>query len=767
MRRKNGTGIRRRGARGIAAALTALLLLFLFADTFIHSAMAANRGQFDLDVVLVIDCSGSMRKSDPDKLATTAANLFVDMCRGSETKYGYVSDSRFGYVLYSQKIEGSSYDIVPQGGLAETRSVPLERELKKALANITYNSNADTDTALGLETARDMLANRADSSRKPVVILLSDGNTDLSNNFPGTTRTTEQSRAALGAVKDDLAAKGFPVYTIGFNYDGSMDTAVLADISQQTNAKPYETNDAGELPGVLQSIYAHLTGAQTQDREIIATGEPQTETFDISNNSVYKATVSILSHDNVDGVSLTAPDGVPVSEGSELTIDKDPNNQYTLLTLYEPMSGEWTLEFTGSKDSKILINMIYVYDFAIRMAVSNASTNGADVSWWLEYPDGTKNDDPEVIQSLAVALCSAEDDSVIAEFPAGSASEHFDLASGDYTVYLTAESAEINRVSNTEQFTVPDSDPIALRSAGRDTFEASLWVMVPFFDKETSFELSDFIKYKDFNRPLDVDTASGEWEDFFDLTYNKNGEEFYISALKGGTGEATITVEGADGSAVTLFVDVKVSSGLPFIIGLAVLLLAAGALCVLLILRNKPYLDMPMRSVKISVTPPDFASAPPETALNLPHVKQIKSLRDIVNFNFVVSGDYLNALAGVDWFLDGAKFFAKSKLAIEVTIPQQPGWKVTVNRGAAVGKSELRPGGSLKIDIARGDEFGGEAYEILLGNAGDGSLGRDQFASGGGSDPFSFGGNNGGADVPFGFGGSNGGGFGSKDPFNF
>ena len=50
----------------------------------------------NLDVVFVLDSSGSMLDSDPNKVALDAFNLFVDLC--DET-------CGVGYVVYSEKIK--------------------------------------------------------------------------------------------------------------------------------------------------------------------------------------------------------------------------------------------------------------------------------------------------------------------------------------------------------------------------------------------------------------------------------------------------------------------------------------------------------------------------------------------------------------------------------------------------------------------------------------------------------------------------------------
>ncbi len=142
-----------------------------------------DEGKMNLDVVFVLDASGSMKSSDPNKIAIDAFNLFLDL---SDETCG------MGYSIYTEKIIASN----PIVSLSDPKNID---SLKKSISDI-YKPYGYTDIALGLTDALNIhLANKdADSSRKKAVILLSDGNTQL---IEGSSRTLEDAQKEMESTK--------------------------------------------------------------------------------------------------------------------------------------------------------------------------------------------------------------------------------------------------------------------------------------------------------------------------------------------------------------------------------------------------------------------------------------------------------------------------------------------------------------------------------------------------------------------------------------
>jgi Mg-chelatase subunit ChlD len=688
---------------------------------------AANNGTFDLDVVFAIDNSGSMLNSDPTELALSAANLFIDMCEGS--------DSRVGYVMFTHEIEAEQplTDIQTFSG-----------ELKQAISVTDYNPTGDTDTALGLETAYELLrrdALDAGSDRKPLIILLSDGNTDIPRPAADG-RTTQESLEALDAVVGALAADGVPVYTIGFNYNGNLDVDAMNAIAESTNARPQEANAAGELPGVLRGIYEHLTGSKSNNITVEATGEPQTVQVPIENDSVYKAAVTIMAENAIQNVSMTSPDGTRYEENglsSAVTMNRDLNEKYILITLYDPLVGGWDLTFTGTEGDSVSIDLLSVYDLTFVFDEPVVSGQDAEIAWHLEDENGLRVTDQALIDGLEVVL-HANGGAVEIPLAPGQTRQTLNFAPGEYEAYLTmmSDGFDEEKISNTRNFTVeaPVTPPIELLVPAEDTIDMALTTL---FAPEGEMYLDDLVYFDDVNRPLRVEYANPEdWEDFADLEYDETDERVDVSALKSGNTEAEIVITGADGSSVTVYLNLKISSGWLYVIIAGGVVLALLILVVVLLALRKPHLDTPLRSVAIRIELPDseIMNVPPETRLTLPHTKGKKTLAEVIAYNRADAEAYTNALRSISWLSAQTVFQAKNKTELSVKIPVNAQYTVLCNdrklSGVYVGTLSGRS--ALKVTVTREDDV----YEMHLG---EGSAGYSEgpqdfdFGASGAGDP--------------------------------
>ncbi len=681
--------------RFLVAIMATLGLLMMFP----FYTYATDAGQFDLDVILVIDNSESMLSADPDGLALSASNLFIDMCEDS--------DSRVGYVMYTHTIP--SFQPL-------TYISSFSAELKKSIASTHYQKGGHTDTALGLEKALELFKQDAldgKSNRKPVIILLSDGNTDLPG--PGG-RTTNQSLAALDVVKGKLAEAGIPVYTIGFNHDGSLDVEAMEDIADATGAAAQKAKTAGELQPILRRIYSELTGAKSISFPAIqATGKPQQVVVSIDNDSTYKATITIMSKKPVDGISLKSPGGKDIytdaDRSGKLTINKDPGGRYTLLSLYHPEKGDWILMFTGTKNDVVTIDLISVYDLKLVMNTPVATFSKTDISWHLEDPAGQKITDDALIAGLVVTF-HANDDTVIEQFPKGQTEASFALKAGDYRAYLSMESEDIVRTSNVVIFTVPAGNPITLKNSAVDTINVGL---VTSFKKNKTLHMNQLINYTDYNRELDVNFTGGEWEDFIRLDYDASSEAVLVSSLKSGKSETKVTITGSDGSKVTFFIIARIIKGWLFLIGVLIALLIAAGLVALIIHIRKPYLDTPMRDFQIEVNLPvnEIGNQPSATTFRLEHRKGKRSLQQVIDYNH--AGDYDLAFQNIKWFATGMTLIARNANTIEVSTPVSSRFEVAVNGRKIIKPTTSRLSRNLSIVVRL---YSGEdsMYEIILGN---------------------------------------------------
>lgn len=187
-----------------------------------------------LDVTFVSDCSGSMRTNDPRGIGKEMVEAFIDTV--------YSGDIRVGYVAYNDKI------------VTSTAPVPIadqeqRQKLKDLIGAAPYSG--DTDIGLGLSYAYQLMP--AEEGRKRVMVLISDGESDLGKKSE---RTLEQSNQDLNNCVAECKAQGVPVYTIAFgSYEGSK--GVLEQIAADTGAKSFTAQSPEALIEVLYGLFSH------------------------------------------------------------------------------------------------------------------------------------------------------------------------------------------------------------------------------------------------------------------------------------------------------------------------------------------------------------------------------------------------------------------------------------------------------------------------------------------------------------------------------
>lgn len=83
-----------------------------------------------------------------------------------------------------------------------------------------------------------------------MIVLLSDGRTDL----PKGPRTVAESQKELDSTVKEAVSLNLPVYTIGLNYDGSLDSGTMSTIASMTGGKFYETTSSSQLNEIVADI---------------------------------------------------------------------------------------------------------------------------------------------------------------------------------------------------------------------------------------------------------------------------------------------------------------------------------------------------------------------------------------------------------------------------------------------------------------------------------------------------------------------------------
>lgn len=189
----------------------------------------------ELDIMFVLDVSGSMKITDPDRVSIEIIKMLVDLFGNGNTKMGFVA---------------YNHSISSEATLKKISGDIERKELKNRLDQIRFQG--DTDIGLGLSSAVDILAESKKKDRASIVILVSDGETDLPDEKY--IRTNSMSEKDIISSIDKAKKNNIAIHTIGMtnHFDGKVDS--LKNISEKTEGKFYTANSPFQLFDILNDI---------------------------------------------------------------------------------------------------------------------------------------------------------------------------------------------------------------------------------------------------------------------------------------------------------------------------------------------------------------------------------------------------------------------------------------------------------------------------------------------------------------------------------
>ncbi|WP_234124435.1 vWA domain-containing protein [Clostridium hydrogenum] len=358
-----------------------IMLIIVIQALYIPKVQAESVSHSNLDTVFLLDSSGSMKESDPEEIRIEAIKMFLDMSEDSGNK--------FGLVAYSD-------NIVREHSLDAVNSKADKENIKNMINGIQLGQK--TDTGMGLKEAVSLMDNGHESGHRPVIILLSDGKNDPA-------RSEADSEKDLNSAIETAKSKGYKVYTIGLNYDGTVDKALLANIAESTGGKSYITSTAADLPKILTDIYADNSKVKVQDGgSITANGAFQDVKINIPNSDVAEANISMLSSKPLE-IKLEDNKGKEVALPSQAAY-VSTSKKYTLLKILKPEKGDWTLKVKGVNGDNIKVNFVYNYDLTVGTSISPTSIKKGDsinVSAYL-MSNGQKVSDKSVYNGVNAKL---------------------------------------------------------------------------------------------------------------------------------------------------------------------------------------------------------------------------------------------------------------------------------------------------------------------------------------------------------------------------
>lgn len=160
-----------------------------------------------------IDVSGSMNRSDENRLIISLLKLFIDSCD---------EDDYISVTTYNDQIVFNS-------GPIKVSNVEDILNLKNVITDIVYSG--DTDNGLGMLTAVNNLLQVENNVEHMYALLVSDGDTDIP---AGSNRTKEDSDTDLLNCRELAANHGIVLNAVEYTEAYMQDTSLLSVVTSAT-----------------------------------------------------------------------------------------------------------------------------------------------------------------------------------------------------------------------------------------------------------------------------------------------------------------------------------------------------------------------------------------------------------------------------------------------------------------------------------------------------------------------------------------------------
>lgn len=760
-------------------------------------AQQTTADNMSFDVIFAIDGSGSMKKSDALKLRLTAGRLFTEMT--------YSNTSRAGFVQFTNIIMDSQ-------GLTDLSTEDSKASFRDRLSGLqdSVKGSWDTDISLGLTQALNLLkeGDSFNGDRNPMIILLSDGNTDL----PNGPRTVEESNAELTGTLSEAASLGVPIYSIGLNYDGKLDVDYMQNIANQTGGAFYNITTATDFNKYMTDIFGNVAdGDLTGLNPAYIDGRFVTD-FVIDNGSVLMANIVILTDKGVSDPQLIDPTGavVPLDADHGVIVSTDTSDEnkvstYTILKIMYPVQGAWKVSVKGEADDAVQVNLLTTYDISFKLLNSRDPIAGNDINIYGKLVRGDENITDSNLLSGAMAICTIMDNkgNIVGENLPMTYNEEKHVficktnleKSGNYyvTAHLEGKDGSFSKEAAQYQLSIGRAK---LTVSGRP--DVSMWCNP--IKTKASVDISQHVKSESLAE-LNC-SIEDNGNNIVTADYNKDTGMLNITPLRTGTGYLKLIFSDAYGQSaeLTVFVTVK-SSWIWFIVAFAILAVIV-ALIAGIMKATKPVLKDSV-TVELSL-PPMLANLTPSPAtLAMPAKKSEVILGKLIQGDTFAQSTLGNPImqAGLTTLVNKIKLVACKGGAVTVKIlPKTPGMiminnqnvdnakgiSYPMNKGDRIAIQFSTDGNSIStVTLQLGGEGGWDGNPEPYPNPWDNSpsdnpFGNDNFGSpfgGGGVGNFGdpFGGNTGNSGNPFGGaggsygsqpGGSNMGGFDGGQPGN-
>ena len=342
-----------------------------------------------LDAVVVMDSSGSMKKTDPRELRKPAGKLFINLL-GDRDRLSVMSFSDNAYPI--------------------TFLTPLDSDqnIQRALNATDRVSSKGVYTNIYAALARSIkiLSNDQRAPRDPIVVLMSDGKMDLGD----AQRNEALKQRIIDELLPQLKALGIKVYTIAFT--DSSDQTLLQEIADATDGRYALAADDASLHKVFAQIFE-----QSKQPDML----PLTENEFIVDPSIREITIIANKKTEQSQIYLQTPDGERIN--STFKSDRIKwfvSSSFDMITISNPQEGAWKILFSDDDNRAYIVadvKLRTLFEYNTQSYVPELTIK----TWFEKDAEVIKQD--ELLASMEISLEIEHPDGQVENLPVESANE--------------------------------------------------------------------------------------------------------------------------------------------------------------------------------------------------------------------------------------------------------------------------------------------------------------------------------------------------------
>lgn len=316
--------------RGWASFLVLMLICVLALPGAVDGETGGAPGTVDAetsgapgaDIVLLLDRSGSMQKSDPDGLAVTGAKVLLGMLDPAD---------RVAVVAF----DTTARTLLPLSAVGD--GAPA----RAAIDRMGKPAGEWTDIKGALARAVGVLDGQAMADRQPAVLLFTDGRPEVQQGGDG---LPPGYREELAATISRIAGRNIPVFTVGLGQGA--DFATMGQIARGTWAEPFAATSATQVVRLFQDVLSRIKErhvAFAVDEELAPGQSGQVHRFQVP---PYTRLLTLTAVGGQVRIKGEAAGGTPLEQAPGLKSSQGGN--YQVVTVPNPAPGDWVVQLEGT-----------------------------------------------------------------------------------------------------------------------------------------------------------------------------------------------------------------------------------------------------------------------------------------------------------------------------------------------------------------------------------------------------------------------------------